>query len=144
MRSKHSRRLRLGTLLGVALYSSAAFAWNADVPFEVHVHKHLFDRAVLTSNECKIDVALYFTAPEEGYRAENPRRNYYLFHARFKFDATHRPETLVFGNGAPGRRVYRTQIDTSGEGCWAKQEQHLMGVDVEGCRGRRCTPKDFQ
>lgn len=126
------------------LYSSAALAWKSDSPFVVHVHKHAFDRAVITQNECKLDVELYFSAPEEGYRSERRGRNYYLFHARFKFDATHRPSTLVFGNGAAGRRVYKTEFDTSAEGCWAKTEQHLLGVDIEGCRGRHCTPDPFE
>jgi hypothetical protein len=141
---KDRRLYGTAALLGAALYASAAFAWQSDNPFRVRVHQHVFDRAVITQNECKLDVELYFTAPDDGYRSDRRGRNYFLFHARFKFDATHRPSTLVFGNAAAGRRVYRTEFDTSGEGCWAKTEQHLSGVDVEGCRGRHCTPDPFE
>jgi hypothetical protein len=144
MLAKHSRNLRLSALLGVALYSSISFAWNADAPFQASVHDHVFDRAVLSSNDCTVDFALYFTAPSERYENPVATKNYYRFHARLRFEGGHQPRTLVFGNRASGRRVYRTQIDTSADGCWAKSKQKLFGVDVEGCRGRQCRPDEFE
>jgi hypothetical protein len=50
----------------------------------------------------------------------------------------------VFGNRGPGRRVYTYRHDTSGEDCWAKKEAHVIHVDVEGCRGKTCSVKEFE
>jgi hypothetical protein len=143
MRSKRPRRV-LAALLSLGLYSSVAFAWTADAPFRVMVHGHVFDRAVIKSSDCMLDVALYFTAPGDLYSSPEPKKNHFRFHAQLKFDSGQKPTTPVFVNHGHGYRVYRTRIDTSSGGCWATAERKLYQVDVEGCRGRRCTPEPFE
>jgi hypothetical protein len=52
--------------------------------------------------------------------------------------------TRYFYNDAPGAHVYDYEADTTAAGCWAKTEGHVRAVDVEGCRGRGCTPEPFK
>src|SRR5262245_45404426 len=135
MRSKHSWRFFVSTLVSVGLLTSLAFAWNTDAPIHVRVHHHTFERAVLSTDECVLNLELYFDAPAELYENRVAAMNYYRFHARLKFESGLQPRTIVFGNRGAGRRVFRTQIDSSSEGCWTKTKQKLFQVDVEGCRG---------
>jgi hypothetical protein len=121
-----------------------AFAWNSDTPFRVKVHGHLFDRAVLTSDQCVIQLALYFSAPSESYSNSEEKQNHYRFRARVKFDSGQQRITPIFINHGSGLRVYKTQFDTAPDGCWARTEQKLEAVDVEGCRRRKCIPDPFE
>jgi hypothetical protein len=130
-------------LLGLVFLATVLGAWKMDVPYEATVHDHLFDRVVLSADGCELNVQLYFTAPKQRYEAPVAARNYYRFRGRLEFHEHAPVLTRVFGNRAPGRRVYRTTLDTSQDGCFAKTKPKLRGIDVEGCRGRKCTPKPF-
>jgi hypothetical protein len=126
------------------LVPALGLAWSQDAQFGARVHKHEFSRAMLTASGCTFKVRLFFDAPEEAYKNEDPSRNYYRFHARIKLDTDHVIMTRFFHNDAPGARVYDYEEDTTSAGCWAKTESHARGVDVEGCRGRGCTPEPFK
>jgi hypothetical protein len=91
-----------------------------------------------------VKLRLFFDAPEEAFKNEDASRNFYRFHARIKLDAGHVILTRIFHNEAPGARTYDYEEDTSSAGCWGKTESHVQGVDVEGCRGRGCTPEPFK
>jgi hypothetical protein len=129
---------------GALLAPVLAFAWTQEATFGAHVHGHEFARATLTGDGCSLKVRVFFDAPEEAYKNERAWRNYYRFHARIKLDTEHVVLTRVFNNDSPGARVYDYVQDTSAEGCWAKTESKVRGVDVEGCRGRGCTPEPFK
>jgi hypothetical protein len=143
MLQRSAKRVRPVEVFGIFFLSSVLLAWKMDVPYEATVNDHLFDRAVLAAEGCELAVQLYFTAPAERYQTSVAARNYYRFRARLEFDGDYKPMTQVFGNRAAGRRVYRTSIDTSSEGCWTKTKPKLHRLNVKGCRGRDCTPKPF-
>jgi hypothetical protein len=85
-----------------------------------------------------------FSAPAEGYKSESPARNIYRFHVRIKLDEGREVVTRVFNNRAPGARAYTFTLGTQAEGCWAKNERKIQGIDVEGCRGAGCKPEPFE
>ena len=126
------------------LVPALAFAWTQEQQFAARVHKHEFSRVVLTGEGCTVKARLFFEAPAEGYESETASRNYYRFHARIKLDSEHVLLTDVFYNQTPGPHVYEYKQDTTAQGCWAKGESHARGVDIEGCRGRGCTPVPFK
>jgi hypothetical protein len=107
----------------------------------VSVHGHQFHRVAVEAVDCELRYKLYFRAPAERYPSA---RGYYKFKARIKFHGGQSMTSLVFGNAGPGERVYDRTFDTTAEGCWAKQDLKLLGVDVEACRGRGCTPEPFR
>jgi hypothetical protein len=126
------------------LVPALALAWTQEQQFAARVHKHEFSRVLLTGEGCTIKARLFFEAPAEAYESETASRNHYRFHARIKLDSEHVLLTGVFYNQTPGSHVYDYQEDTTTHGCWAKRESHAFGVDVEGCRGRGCTPAPFK
>ena len=126
------------------LVPALALAWTQEQQFAARVHKHEFSRVRLSAEGCTIKARLFFDAPAEAYESETAQRNYYRFHARIKLDSEHVLLTGVFHNQKPGQQVYDYQEDTAAHGCWAKSESHAFGVDVEGCRGRGCTPAPFK
>jgi hypothetical protein len=132
--------LRSFVLLTVLASPAVALAWTQKAPFGVKVHDHALHSVELGATECSLDYKLFFNAPAEGYSSRAGNRNYYLFRARIKLQSGKRVTVPVFGNAGPGERVYERSYDTSSEGCWAKEPQKLLGVDVEACRGRGCTP----
>ena len=134
------RILRFFSVLLLAGAPAAALAWSQKVPFGVKVHDHALHDVELSAADCSITYKLFFTAPAEGYSSGAANRNYYLFRSRIKLQSGKRITVPVFGNAGPGERVYERSYDTSGEGCWAKEPQKLLGVDVEACRSRGCTP----
>jgi hypothetical protein len=119
---------------------AVALAWTQKAPFGVRVHDHALHDVELSATDCSLTYKLFFSAPADGYSSRAENRNYYLFRTRIKFQSGKKITPPIFGNTGPGERVYERTYDTSGEGCWAKQEQKLMGVDVEACRSRGCTP----
>ena len=135
--------LAAGTTLLALCVPTAALAWSQSASFETHVHGHAFSRVNIQSHDCQLRVGLPFDAPEAAYKHEAPTRNVYRFHARIKLDGQSF-ETPVFQNSAPGARSYSYVKDTKDEGCWAKDEHQLRGVDVEGCRGAGCKPDAFK
>jgi hypothetical protein len=140
----HRRICGILAAAAALLAPALALAWAQGAEFGARVHKHQFSRVALTGVGCTIKVRVFFDAPEEAYRDEVPSRNYYRFHARIKLDSEHVVLTHFFHNDAPGERVYDYEEDTTSEGCWAKAESHARAVDVEGCRGRGCTPEPFK
>ncbi|HEY4104570.1 MAG TPA: hypothetical protein VGM44_11800 [Polyangiaceae bacterium] len=140
------RSFKFGFLVSSAalLVPALAFAWTEKAPFSARVHKHEFSNVSLTNDGCTLKARLFFDAPEEAYKDEVPSRNYYRFHARIKLDGDRVVLTRFFHNDAPGAREYDYDQDTTSDGCWAKTEVHPRGVDVEGCRGRGCTPEPFK
>jgi hypothetical protein len=124
-------------LIGLA---APAFAWFARAPFGAKVHGHEFRKVMLESAECGVRYRLYFAAPASGYGAQ---KHTYRFKARIRLHSGKAVVSPVFYNSAPGERVYARTHDTSQEGCWAKEEQKLLAVDVRACKGRDCTPEAF-
>lgn len=137
------RLLRLALTLSVLALSGAALAWSGKAPFTAMVHDHEYHDVALESDGCKVRYRLYFDAPEARYAEKNGVRGYYRFKARIKLHGDKTVTSPVFGNSGAGERVYAAAYDTTSEGCWAKDAQKLAGVDVEGCRGRNCTPAPF-
>jgi len=134
----------LGPLAALALVtaSATALAWSHQASFETHIHGHAFSRVTLENSDCALTVRLFFDAPEAAYK--NEARNYYRFHARIKLDDGRAILTRVFSNSAPGARAYTYVDDTKPDGCFAKTEHEIRGIDVEGCRGVGCTPEPFK
>jgi hypothetical protein len=130
---------------GALLVSVTAFGWSERATFETRIHGHQFSLVTLESGEaCTVKVQVRFDAPREKYEGESPERQVYRFHVRAKLDGGRQLLTRVFSNSSPGTRTYGYTHDTSAEGCWAKQPQKLVGIDVEGCRGARCSPAVFE
>jgi hypothetical protein len=127
--------------LVLALAPAAAGAWEKKAELEVQVHDHAFSKVSATSvGECALELSVHFGAPAERYGAG---KGHYKFRARVELSGGKRVTSPVFMNRAPGRRVYRFTFDTTGEGCWAKQEHKIFDLDVEGCRGRGCKVEPF-
>jgi hypothetical protein len=131
-------------LLGLLLTPIAALAWNNGADFETSIHGHDFSRVTFESDRCQVKVRLLFAAPATGYKNETVARNFYRFHARIKLDDGRQVLTRVFSNSAPGLRAYAYTLDTKPEGCWAKDERKIQGIDIEGCRGIGCKPEPFE
>lgn len=139
-----ARRISVALALGVLLLPAVTFAWSQKADFGARVHKHEFSRVLLTNDGCTLKARLFFDAPAEAYGDEFATKNYYRFHARIRLDNAHDVMTRIFHNDAPGAREYDYDQDTTSEGCWAKAEAHARDVNVEGCRGRGCTPENFK
>jgi hypothetical protein len=132
--------LRFLAFTAIVASPAVALAWNQKAPFGVRVHDHALHDVALEGSGCSVDYKLFFSAPADGYSSRAENRNYYLFRARIKFQSGKKITLPIFGNAGPGERMYERSYDTTNEGCWAKEQQKLMGVDVEACRGRGCTP----
>ena len=72
---------------------------------------------LVDSDGCSLKLKLYFEAPAKQYEPPDSLRSYYRFHARLKFDGAPNTFSNVFGNGAPGARMYEASIDTTTDGC---------------------------
>ncbi|GMV17052.1 MAG: hypothetical protein HS104_20155 [Polyangiaceae bacterium] len=121
-----------------------ASGWTQRSAIQSRVHDHEFDRVSVQSSECSLEVKLWFTAPESGYKDRSPRRNSYLFRARVKLDDGRQVTSELFRTSKPGRKLQTWTHDTSAEGCWAKQKPALRSVVVNGCRGRRCVVPELE
>jgi hypothetical protein len=143
--TRMNQRLACSIIVSAGLLVPAlACAWTHAQQFGARVHKHEFSRVQLTGEGCTVKVRLFFDAPAEAYESETAARNYYRFHARIKLHSERVLLTGVFHNQAPGPHQFDYQEDTTAQGCWAKLESHARAVDVEGCRGRGCTPAPFE
>lgn len=127
----------------VACCPALALAWTSGSPFSATVHNHTFSRVDAESDECSIKAKLQFTAPAEQYREPNAVRNYYRFKARLRFASGKQAASPIFFSKKPGNHSFSFSADTTAEGCWSKNEQKIIGVDVEGCRGQGCTVRAF-
>ena len=141
----HSRVARSILISAVLCVPALALAWTEEQQFSARVHKHEFSRVQLTGGEgCIVKARLFFDAPAEAYESETAARNYYRFHARIKLDSEHVLLTEVFHNQTPGAHFYDYRLDTTDQGCWGKSQSQVRAVNVEGCRGRGCTPAPFK
>jgi hypothetical protein len=136
----------------IAALAAAAFllaalpaaAWTFEIPFSARVNGHRFDKIKVQNDECKLAATLWFDAPRDGYASRSKVRNYHRFRARITFGNGKVVTSDVFGNRAPGRRIYTVRHDSSGDGCWAKQKAEVRNVDIEGCRARGCKVEEFE
>lgn len=144
MAERQLHKSGLGVLLATLLTPVAALAWQNGADFETRIHGHEFSRVSLEANDCSVKVRVLFDAPADGYKHEAKARNFYRFHARIKLDDGRNIETRVFSNSAPGLRAYSYVLDSKADGCWAKGERKIQGIDVEGCRGAGCKPEPFK
>jgi hypothetical protein len=135
------RTLAVSLGLGAVLLAGTALAWTRQAEFEARVHKHVFTKIALETSDCQVRYRLEFVAPTEAYPKTG--EGVYRFHARIKLSEGRALLTPTFVNRSPGKRTYGGVLDTSAEGCWAKEEHKLFGVDVEGCRGKTCKPEAF-
>jgi hypothetical protein len=134
------RVLRFLGTFALVLSPTIALAWNQKALLGTRVHEHAMHSVELEAQGCALTYKLSFSAPADGYASRATNRNYYVFRTRIKFHGGKKVTVPVFGNAGPGERVYARTYDTSGEGCWAKEPKRLMGLDVEACRNRGCTP----
>src|SRR5690554_2913546 len=112
--------------------------WSHEIRPSVRVNDHSFDRVTAQAEGCKVNFALYFTAPEAQYQdSRNPVRNFHRFKARVRL-GDHQADSPTFANRKPGRRWLRFSHDSTPEGCWAKEKTKLWKLDVNGCRGEPC------
>jgi hypothetical protein len=132
--------LRFFALVGLLASPAVAFAWDQKALLGTRVHEHAMHSVELEAQGCALAYKLSFSAPADGYASRAMNRNYYVFRTRIKFHGGKKVTVPVFGNAGPGERVYERTYDTTAEGCWAKEPQRLMGLDVEACRNRGCTP----
>lgn len=136
-------RLYFSLILAPVLVAGPALAWVFSTPINTKVNGHEFHRVQLEGTDCKVALKLSFVAPESGYQAHAKNRNLYRFKARLLFRNGKVLETKPFYNDAPGRRVVKLELDTSGEACWSKEKIELKDFDVAGCRGRGCKIDSF-
>lgn len=121
-----------------------AAAWTSGSPFSAKVHQHEFARVDAKNEGCKVQAKLSFTAPESAYREPAAVRNYYRFKARIRFASGKNALSPTFFSKKPGNHSFIFEHDTTSEACWGKAEQKIIGVDVEGCRGKGCTVQPFK
>jgi hypothetical protein len=134
----------LAVALSLLLLAGSSVAWQATTPFRASVHGHVFDQVKLSGDECVFNARLYFDAPAEAYAERSKVRNHYRFRARITLANGKRFESGLFYSAGPARRAYTVRVNTQAEGCWAKLEQRLLDIDVEGCRGERCPVGQFR
>jgi hypothetical protein len=136
--------VRIVSLVAFTLTPALALAWGSSAPFAATVHHHEFSRVEASGDGCVARARLTYIAPEQAYGSPEQERNSYSFKARVRFASGKRMFSVPFTNTAPGKRVYRFRVDTGKHGCWARAEQKVVGVDVEGCRGQGCRVRPFQ
>jgi hypothetical protein len=136
--------------LSAPLAAAAAVAsvdhmpWESSASVGVTVSGHAFHDVHVASSGCRLALRVLFEAPEKGYSdPKNKVRNYHLFRARVKFAKGQTVTSKTFGNSGPGERAYGFEEDTSGAGCWAKEPNKIVKLDVIGCRGQACDLGDF-
>lgn len=133
-------------LFASALFAipALALAWTSASPFSATVHGHEFKRVSSHDEGCVIKTTLEFKAPETGYREPAPVRNYYRFKARTRFASGKEAISPIFFSQKPGDHKFEYAVDTTSAACWGNSEQKVIGVDVEGCRGKGCSVEPFQ
>jgi hypothetical protein len=127
---------------GTALATDTSWSNEADV--SVNVSGHFFHHARVDANGCKVSVHVLFDAPEKGYSdPKNHVRNYHRFRARVRLAKGQTVTSRVFANTVAGERSYSFDEDTTGAGCWAREPNKLVKLDVIGCRGQGCDLGSF-
>lgn len=132
--------------VGVAcvLASATALAWTSASPFSAKVLGHEFKHVAVENEGCNVKTSLKFSAPEGQYQHPAEVRNYYRFKARVRFASGKSAISPIFFSQRAGEHKFDFNYDTTRDACWSRSEQKVMGVDVEGCRGKGCTVDPFQ
>jgi len=138
------RRRFKGLVLAWVVTPAVAFAWTSASPFSATVHGHEFKRVSIENAGCVVKTTLQFSAPEAGYREPAKVRNYYRFKARARFASGKEAVSPIFFSQKPGDHKFEYAVDTTAAACWGNGEQKVIGVDVEGCRGKGCSVEPFQ
>ncbi len=141
--TKRTAKTRLLLALAALALTAPALAWSYSRTINARVNKHAFHRVDVKSDDCKLEIGLYFDAPPEGYDSGAKNRNHHRFKARFLFKNGKSVVTPIIGNAKPGKRRFIHRYDSADAACWAKEEVQLKDVDIEGCRGQGCKVKDF-
>jgi hypothetical protein len=137
--------LALGLSAAASLATPSDSGWSDQASVSVTVNGHAFEKVRVDAHGCTVAVRLSFEAPEKGYSdPKNKVRNYQRFRARVKFAKGEAVESRLFGNSDPGARVYDFDADTTSDGCWSKQPDKIVKLDVVGCRGRGCDVGAFE
>jgi hypothetical protein len=136
--------LVVGVLVCPAVLPAVALAWSSESPFSATVHGHAFKRVSVHDEGCAVKTRLEFNAPEAQYREPAEVRNYYRFKARVRFASGKKAVSPIFFSQKPGDHQFEFAFDTTADGCWARNDQKVIGVDIEGCRGKRCVVEPFQ
>ena len=112
--------------------------------FSASVWSHKFSEVTVEAADCSVKVSVKYDAPGSAYKSHLPGMNHYRFKARPRFASGAKAPGPVFSSTKPGRALHTFSIDSSKEGCWARQKQALVAMDVEGCRGEGCTVEPFK
>lgn len=143
-RSKHCGGLV--ALFGAAsvLTPAIAWAWGSSALFSATVWGHKFSDVTVKATGCIVETAIKYNAPDKAYKSRLQGMNEYRFKARARFASGKSVESAVFTSTKAGSASHTYRVDTQPEGCWAKQDQKLVAVDVEGCRGKGCRVESFK
>ena len=129
---------------GSAIAGQNGMPWENSASLGITVNGHAFHDVHVASSGCALALRVLFEAPEKGYSdPKNKVRNYHLFRARVKFAKGQTVTSKTFGNASAGERAYAFEEDTSGAGCWAKEPNKIVKLDVIGCRGQSCDLGNF-
>lgn len=133
-------------LLGAAsaLIPGVASAWGSSALFSATVWSHKFSDVTVKATDCVVETTVKYNAPDRAYKSRLKGMNEYRFKARARFASGRSASSAVFASTKAGSASHTYRVDTQPEGCWAKQDQKLVAVDVEGCRGEGCQVEPFK
>ena len=112
--------------------------------FSASVWNHKFSEVLVEATDCSVKVSVKYDAPQSAYKSRRASMNHYRFKARARFASGAKAAGPVFSSSKPGAQSQTFSFDTTSEGCWARQPQSLVAMDVEGCRGESCTVEPFK
>ena len=146
MQTWNKRLTAVAALVGLSTIAVVANGWEAEAKFNTSVHDHTFHKLVMQQkgDSCVVDFKLSFRAPAARYQAPDAILNYYRFKAQVLLSEGKTLYSRPFANDAPGNRVFRWSVDTTGDGCWAQKPHKIYNLDVEGCRNRNCRIRPFR
>jgi hypothetical protein len=128
-----------------AALASAAEAWSDEADVGVRVNGHEFHHVSVQGHDCTLTVHVAFDAPDKGYGdPKNTVRNYHRFQARVKLAKGQTVDSPVFSNTTPGAHTFTFDHDTAADGCWVKEPNKVVKLDVIGCRGKGCDLGQFE
>ena len=150
MRSRATRGWWKRSLLGGATFAVSvgavglAWAWGSSVLFSATVWGHKFSEVAVEGRECSVSVRIKYDAPANAYKSQLDGMNHYRFRARARLASGQKAEGPVFSSTKAGPALHSFTFDTAGQGCWARDKQALVAMDVEGCRGEGCQVEPFK
>ena len=131
----------MAAIVGAA---GVAWGWGSSVLFSASVWGHKFSEVLVEAVDCSVKVRVKYDAPSNAYKSRLADMNHYRFKARARFASGAKAQGPVFSSTKPGAEAHTFSFDSSAEGCWARQKQALVAMDVEGCRGVGCTVEPFK